>query len=103
MVPKWTAVSKNDQIILGILESIQGEHRQQDKSEKERTKLLKKLFSNIESNFAQVKSDHSKLLTISKIQEMRESSDYRGQSCSTHVWKRNLDQLRCPPNIYNSQ
>ena len=80
MVPKWTAVSKNDQIILGILESIQGEHGQQDKSEKERTKLLKKLFSNIESNFAQVKSDHSKLLKISKIQEMRESSDYRGQS-----------------------
>ena len=80
MVPKWIAVSKNDQIILGILESIQGEHGQQDKSEKERTKLLKKLFSNMESNFAQVKSDHSKLLTISKIQEMRESSDYRGQS-----------------------
>ena len=47
MDPKWTAESKNDQIILGILESIQGEHGQQDKSEKERTKLLKKLFSNI--------------------------------------------------------
>lgn len=103
MVPKWIAVSKNDQIILGILESIQEENGQQAKSEKERTKLLKKLFSNMESKFAQVKSDHSKLLTISKIQEMRESSDYKGQSWSTHVWKTDLDQLRCPPNIYNSE
>ena len=88
MVLKWIAVSKNDQITLGILESIQEEHGQQAKSEKERTKLLKKLFSNMESNFAQVKSDHSKLLniqTISKIQEMRESSDYRGQSWSTQI------------------
>jgi hypothetical protein len=92
MVPKWIAVSKNDQNILGILESIQEVHGQQAKSDKERTKLLKKLFSNMESNFAQVKSDHSQLLTISKIEEMRESSDYRGESCSTHVWKRNLDQ-----------
>ena len=102
MVPKWIAVSRNDQTMLGILQSIQEEHGHQAKSEKERTKLLKKLFSELESNIAQVKSDQSKLLNIqttSKIQEMRESSDYRGQSWSNHVWKKDLDQLRCPPNI----
>ena len=82
MVPKWISVSKNDQIMLGILESIQEEQGHQAKSENERTKLLKKLLSKMESNNDQVKSDPSELLnnqTISKIQEIKEGSSYKGQ------------------------